>query len=170
MPIKFVEPVSGVPDMCYRVLVKSVDHKPSSKGQPMTTLNLQILAPESVTLPSGQVVDTAGIEGKLFMSFSDKAIGYTNRALRKLGVQVDQLAANSNTVPEYIQQVQDILTNLMGMTFEMRVTTEAAKPLKGANDQPMVDGAGNPVLGNPQTRFDHANIIGNRVPLSQLGA
>lgn len=169
MPITIAEPISGVPDMCYRVLIRTIDHKPSKSGAPMTTLGVQILSPDKVTLPDGRTADTAGIEGKIYISFSDRALGFAKRGLRKLGVPVEQIEATVNSVPEYITAVQRHLDGLQSMTFEMRVTTEAAQPLKGADGQPMTDSAGHPILGNPQTRFDHGNIVGNLVPLSALG-
>lgn len=75
-----------VPAGQYTVFIRGVDQKPSKTGKPMATLDLEILAPDTVQAPDGSQVKTAGRRFKHWIVYGDSARSYqqTNDMLGEL--------------------------------------------------------------------------------------
>ena len=154
-----------VPRACYRVLVTSANNDPSKKtNAPQNTLGVQILSPDTVQTPAG-VAQTAGIEGKMYFTFSEKNLKNMAAACKALG-----FAVKSDYPDEaaYIAHQQEQIMGLLGKTFEMVVSSKR-EPMLGPDGAPLTDSAGRPIQGREVADFSAFNVVGLVKTLEEVG-
>lgn len=159
-----------IPPANYRVYCQKCDFGASqSSGNPMNTLHLQILSPESVTV-DGVVVKTAGQSGKMYISYdNDSAVmKRAVEALAKLGVPLPAQAASFEEDVKAIGAA--VSAYMLNMTFEMVVSSQRRPMTAPGGVEPLKDSAGNVIQSSEQANFAVFNIVGLPKPITELGA
>lgn len=79
------ETTGSIPTDRYIVRVTEVKNAPSSKGDPMASLNYEVLSPDEITVGS-RVVKTAGRKGSVFIVANDKTRSRVKAAIKAWGI------------------------------------------------------------------------------------
>jgi len=154
-----------VPKACYRVLVTAVNNDASKKtGAAQNTLSVQILSPDIVQTHAG-VAQTAGIEGKMYFTFSEKNLKNMAAACKALGFAVNADYADEAA---YIAHQQEQIMGLLNKTFEMVVSSKR-EPMLGPDGAPLTDSAGRPIQGREVADFSAFNVVGLVKTLEEVG-
>lgn len=154
-----------IPRGCYRVILQGApNHKPANSGSPMTTVDVQILAPDYLVV-DGEQKRVAGEKGQLRFVFSEKGIGSVAEALKKLNIAQPEDAVDQ---ADWIVKVQEIFSHtLPNLTFEM-VLESKSEPQLDAARQPIKDSRGQIVPGVERVDFNMFSIVGNPQSLEEF--
>jgi len=164
------------PTAVYRVYCqKAVVKHSQSSGDLMVEVTAQIISPDTVTLKDGPTVQTAGLEGRFYIVFSD---GINKRgehkmvavmeALTKLGVPLPDPSPDFETEA---QNLADATAKyLVNMTWEMVVSSKREERRAPGTNEPLVDSAGNKIMGAEVVDFNSFNIVGLPKTLDEVGA
>ena len=154
-----------VPRACYRVLATAADNAASKKtGAAQTTLSVQILSPDVVHTHAGPA-QTAGIDGKMYFTFSEKNIRNMATGCSKLGFTMRPDYADEIA---FVSHMQEQLGALVGKTFELVVSSKR-EPMLGPDGAPLTDSAGRPIQGRESADFSAFNIVGLVKTLEEAG-
>ena len=156
---------SRIPRGCYRCIFQGTpNHKPAQSGSPMTTVDVQILAPDYVVV-NGEQKRVAGEKGQLRFVFSEKGIASVAEAMKKLNIAQPEDATDQ---ADWIAKVQETFSHtLPNLTFEI-VLESKAKPQLDAEKQPIKDSRGQVIPGFEQVDFNCFSIVGNTQSLEEF--
>lgn len=156
-----------IPTGLYNVHVTEASNKPSSKGNPMTALRLEILSPESAKIGEREF-RTAGSQFTIYIVYTDKTMDSVVEFAAKLGVELPP----NGGFDEIVAAAQNWFAEKgAGLTFDMLVSSEEQIRYKdqspeeraaGAARVPITDGAGNPLKLGWQIRMPRLDdVLGN---------
>jgi len=176
-PVGSSDPTSAaqlVPRALYRIFAKKASVGRNKAGTNwMATVGVQILSPATVTDREGKVAETSGIEGTMYFSVSEKNINNMRATIQSLGVA---LPASADSFDAYAKAMLDAFAEYLSpsqdpLTFDCVVQSKR-ESVTGAGGEPILDGAGQPILGREQPDFNVMNIPSNPCPkrLSAFGA
>ena len=135
----------------------------SQKGAPQLTVELEVLAPEVVTDGNGVQVKTAGKKGTMYITGTEKnLISLVDLAAVTLGLPLPPQAATlADDLNAILRTIEGALTP--ANVFMMNLSAKRDELVDPVTQQPVLDNAGQPILGRERLDFNSFAILPNTI-------
>ena len=135
----------------------------SQKGSPMLTIELEVLAPEVVTDGNGVQVKTAGRKGTMYIVGTEKnLINLVDLAAVTLGLPLPPQAPTlEDDINAILRTIEGALTP--ANVFMMNLSAKRDELVDPVTQQPVLDNAGQPILGRERLDFNSFAILPNTI-------
>jgi hypothetical protein len=158
-----------VPYACYTCVVLGA--KPAvGKNHPFNKradLEIQILAPDTITNTNGTVSQPGGVKGTLMLTFSEANMQNCIDALQNLGLKFPPPQSSFEEDVEALRAAA--IAQLPLTVFDMRVNSKREE-VKNPDGSPMLDSRQQPIVGQERADFNMFNIVGNPRTVEQAAS